>query len=194
MSKALNLILGSGSPRRQSLLEGMLVPFEKRVIPVDEVYSADLQPFEIAPYLSKLKAEAHASTLRSDEVVLTADTIVVLKNKVLEKPKDRAEAIEMLQRLSNETHTVMTAVHLFGNEGEIDIAFQDQALVTFGPLSDSLIEKYVNAYQPFDKAGAYGIQEFIGYVAIDKIEGSFYTVMGLPTAQVHKQLTKLGII
>jgi len=190
----MKLILGSGSPRRQSLLEGMLVPFEKRVIDVEEVYSPDLYPFEIAPFLSRLKAQAHLPTLQEDEVVLTADTIVVLKNRVLEKPKDKAHAISMLQRLSNETHTVFTAVQFLGQNGTIDIAFQDQALVQFGSLSDKIIERYVDVYQPFDKAGAYGIQEFIGYVAIYKIEGSFYTVMGLPTAQVFTHLEKLGIV
>lgn len=153
---------------------------------VDETYPDDLRADEIALFLSKLKSEAFKDELGSDELLITADTIVCLDDQVIEKPTDRDHAVAMLKDLSGNTHTVYTAVTIKDNRKEQ--SFQEATRVTFKELDDDEIDYYLDHYKPYDKAGSYGIQEWIGYVAIERIEGCFYNVMGLPVRQVYEAL------
>ncbi len=180
------LVLGSGSPRRKELLAGLGFEFEVRVRETDESYSVQLREGEITEAICTQKAAALLTDLKENEVVLTADTLVWLEGEILSKPANADEAREMLLKLSNKTHRVYTSFCLVSNEKQLLIT--DVAHVTFGLLTEADVQKYIEHYKPFDKAGAYGIQEFIGYIAIEKLEGSFYTVMGLPTHLVYKYL------
>ena len=184
------IILGSQSPRRVELLRGLDLPFEQiRLEGVDESYPTDLPLEEIPLYVARVKAEAYRPLLGERTLLITADTLVFIGDKVLGKPRDAAEAKAMLRELSGQKHTVTTGVVLM--TAERSVAFSDTATVEFLPLTDEEIDYYVTRYQPLDKAGAYGIQEWIGYVAISRIEGSFYTVMGLPVHLVSKYLKTL---
>ena len=183
------LILGSASPRRRELLQALALPFEVRVLEVEENFPATLAPREVALYLGRLKATAHATVQQSYECVLTADTVVGLGNTVLNKPANSEEAVAMLKQLSNKTHTVTTAVGISAG-GDVTV-WEDTARVTFRELSDKEIAYYVNHHKPFDKAGGYGIQEWIGMVGITRLEGSYYTVMGLPVHLVYERLQKM---
>ena len=189
----MKLILASNSPRRRQLLTELGLAYEIRLLPVDEDFPAHLRRAEVAEYLAAHKAAAYASGLAPDEVVLTADTIVCLGDDVLNKPADVAEATAMLTRLQGRAHEVITAVCLRCGDGRA-VVFSDQATVYFRPLSLAEISHYIVTAQPFDKAGAYGAQDWLGMVGITRLEGSYFTVMGLPTHRVWEELAKLGAL
>lgn len=187
--KDYKIILASKSPRLSALLSGLEIDFEVVSIAVDETYPPHLQAAEIAEYLSDKKARALAPA--PDEIILTSDTIVWHQNKALEKPKDADEAIKMLTQLSGSEHLVISSVTVRSSTYHKTV--HDVATVVFRPLSQAEIEHYVYTYKPFDKAGAYGIQEWIGYVGIEKIVGSHYTVMGLPVLKVYQLLQEIPL-
>jgi septum formation protein len=189
----LRLVLASNSPRRRQLLTELGVAYEVRLREVDESFPPHLVRAEVAEFLAAHKASAYASDLASDELVLTADTIVCLDNDVLNKPADAAEAIQMLQRLQGRAHDVYTGVCLLAGDGR-QVVFSDQTRVHFRPLTLAEIEHYVAHYKPFDKAGAYGAQDWIGMVAVTRLEGSYFNVMGLPVHRVWEELEKLGAV
>ena len=169
------------------LLKGLDIPFEVITLPdIDESFPAHLKESEVANYLSEQKAKAYQKLLNKNTIVITADTIVWFNNQVLNKPADREDAIQMLQKLSNQMHTVYTGVSITGYEKQT--TFCSKTKVWFRELKLEDIEYYVDHYKPFDKAGAYGAQEWIGYVAIRKIEGSYFNVMGLPVQQLYSEL------
>ena len=182
------IILGSNSPRRQELLRGLELDFEVRVHPVDETIPADLPAQYTAAYLSKLKADVFPGELQENDLLITADTVVIDHEKVLGKPADEQEAFEMLKSLSGATHTVMTAVTI--KDRKTSITLEDEAQVTFRFLEEEEIRHYLKKYQPFDKAGSYGIQEWIGFIGVSSITGSYFTVMGFPLHLVYAQLKK----
>lgn len=184
------LILASKSPRRQELLKGLGLEFEIRTKEVEEVFPPALFKEEIPLYLSNLKAKAFESELKENELVITSDTIVWNENKQLGKPKDRAEAIEMLQSLSGKQHEVITAVTLMTQAKTH--SFCEITNVFFKELSLSEIEFYIDNFQPYDKAGSYGIQEWIGFVGIPKIEGDYFNVVGLPLFRLNEELKKFN--
>ena len=189
----MKLILASGSPRRHQLLTELGLAFEVRLLEVAEDFPAHLRRGEVAEYLAAHKAAAYAPGLAPDEVVLTADTIVCLGNDVLNKPADAAEAGAMLTRLQGRAHDVFTGVCLRVGDGR-QVVFSDQTTVHFAPLSSADIRHYVATARPFDKAGAYGAQDWLGLVAITRLEGSYFTVMGLPTHRVWAELHRLGAL
>lgn len=181
------IFLASNSPRRRELLAGLDVPFEVRVLPsVDESYPANLRAGDIPLYISREKANAYRNLIQPDELIITADTIVWLADAVLEKPRDDAEAVAMLHRLSGQTHVVFTGVTLTTCDRQH--SFVAESKVKFASLTDEEINYYVAHYHPLDKAGAYGVQEWIGYVGVERIEGSFYNVMGLPVRRLYEAL------
>ncbi|TGD80319.1 Maf family nucleotide pyrophosphatase [Hymenobacter wooponensis] len=187
------LVLASNSPRRRQLLTDLGVAYEVRLREVDESFPPHLVRAEVAEYLAAHKASAYASDLAPDELVLTADTIVCLDDDVLNKPADAAEAVQMLQRLQGRAHDVYTGVCLLAGDGR-RVVFSDQTRVYFRPLSLAEIEHYVTQYHPLDKAGAYGAQDWIGMVAVTRLEGSYFNVMGLPVHRVWEELEKLGAV
>lgn len=183
------IILASNSPRRRELLTGLGYPYEVRVLDnIDESYPDTLRGSDIAAYISRVKAEAYRASMADDELVITADTIVCLNGKVLGKPADETEAIAMLHSLSGCTHQVYTGVTIVASEG--DTTFVSRSDVTFAQLTDEEIIHYVTHYRPMDKAGAYGIQEWIGFVGVERIEGSYFNVMGLPVQRLYSELKK----
>ena len=186
--KGYNLILASKSPRRQELLKGLGLTFEIKTKEIEEVFPPALYKEEIPVYLSNLKAKAFENDLNSTDLVITSDTIVWNENKQLGKPKDRGEAIEMLQSLSGKTHEVITAVTLMTKEKTH--SFYEITTVFFKELSHEEIEYYIDNFKPFDKAGSYGIQEWIGFVGIPKIEGDYFNVVGLPLNRLSLELGK----
>lgn len=180
------IVLGSNSPRRKALLVGLGIDFEVRSLPdMDESYPCDVKE-EIAEYLAKKKADCYKPNLAENELLITADTIVWNFDEVMGKPADRQEAIAMLQRLSNHVHEVITGVCVMTLQKMI--SFSISSAVSFGELSMEEIEYYVDKFKPYDKAGAYGIQEWIGYIAVEAINGSFYNVMGLPIQRLYQEL------
>ena len=182
-----SIILASNSPRRKERLSGIGVKYEFRMLPdIDESYPETVSADEVAGYLAEKKASAYLPELNDDELLITADTVVLLDSIVIGKPSDEADAIRMLQLLSGKTHKVITGVCLTSKKKQV--VFSDTAYVTFGELSREEISYYVSNYKPYDKAGAYGVQEWIGYVAVEKIEGSYFNVMGLPIFKVYKEL------
>lgn len=184
------LILASQSPRRRQLLAGLDIPFEVRVLPdVDERYPADTPLADIAACIAEGKARAYSHQLADDEVLLTADTVVICGNEVLGKPRDAADARRMLHALSGRTHQVVTGVCLLTTRQHR--SFSVQTDVTFRPLTDAEIDCYITRYRPYDKAGAYGIQEWIGYVGVTRLEGSYFNVMGLPVQRIYSELQAL---
>jgi len=184
-----HLILASASPRRISLLKELNLTFECIPLDVDEVFPADLEDHEVARFLARLKAEAFPiEKLTPKSILITADTIVCLNDEVIGKPDDREHAIEMLQKLSGQMHKVITGVCLRSHDKES--IFSNETDVYFRKLTDEEIIYYVDQFKPFDKAGAYGIQEWIGYIGIEKIEGSYFNVMGLPVQQLYIELKK----
>jgi septum formation protein len=183
------IILASGSPRRQQFFKELDLDFEIRVKEVEEIYPDTLQGVEITNYLAKLKSAAFDTDIQPNEIIVTSDTIVWLDNKALGKPKDKQDAFLMLQSMAGKTHEVITSV-CFKTVNKIDI-LNCVTRVTFNPISDAEILFYIDNYQPFDKAGAYGIQEWIGLMAIAKIEGSYTNVVGLPTDLVYRYLSNL---
>jgi septum formation protein len=181
------IVLASNSPRRKELLGGLGVPFVVRVMDgIDESFPDGLQAEEIPLCIARKKAEAYLDALAADELLITADTIVWLEGRVMGKPKDAAEAREMLRALAGQTHQVITGVCLTTREKRV--AFSCVSDVKFAALTEEEIAYYVERYRPFDKAGAYGIQEWIGFVGVERIDGSFYNVMGLPIQRVYAAL------
>lgn len=187
--KDYKIVLASGSPRRQQFFKELDLDFEIRVKEVEEIYPDTLQGVEITNYLAKLKSAAFDNDIQPNEIIVTSDTIVWLDNKALGKPKDKQDAFLMLQSMAGKTHEVITSV-CFKTVNKIDI-LNCVTRVTFNPISDAEILFYIDNYQPFDKAGAYGIQEWIGLMAIAKIEGSYTNVVGLPTDLVYRYLSNL---
>ena len=195
MNCELKIVLASNSPRRKELLSGLGLEYEVRTLSgIDESYPEGLSMEEIPQYISRKKAAAY--TLGADELLITADTIVWLDGEVLGKPTDEADARQMLRKLSGKTHQVVTGVTLtyINEESQIHHTFSSVSRVTFAPLTDDEIDRYVARYRPLDKAGAYGIQEWIGYIGVASIEGSYFNVMGLPVQRLYTELKKLGII
>ncbi len=184
----MNLLLASNSPRRKELLTQLGYQFEVVKIDVDESYPSDLKPDEIAEYVSAKKAKAF--DVNENEILLTSDTIVALDQKILLKPKDENEAFEMIKSLSGKVHQVYTAFTIKTIDSEISKTSKTD--VEFSEISDEEIIFYINNYKPFDKAGSYGIQEWLGMTKIKNISGSFYSVMGLPVDLVYEELKKLG--
>lgn len=181
------LLLASQSPRRRELLSGLGLPYELAPsYPCEERYPEGLAVEEVPAYLATLKSEAYPSPLAPNEILLTADTVVILAGKVIGKPTDRADAIAMLKGLSGNRHRVITGVCF--RTAERQHTFSVASDVWFRPLSGEEICYYVDTYKPFDKAGSYGIQEWIGYAAIERIDGSFYNVMGLPIQRLYTEL------
>jgi septum formation protein len=184
------LILASGSPRRQQFFKDLDLDFEIRLKEIEEIFPLELKAEEITNYLAELKASAFEGELKNNEILITSDTIVWHNDKALGKPKDAQDAFNILKSLSNATHEVITSVCFKTNLNSIVI--YEVTKVTFNELSDEAIQYYIENYQPFDKAGAYGIQEWIGFVGVSKIEGSYANVMGMPTDKVYEYLSKLA--
>ena len=183
------IILASGSPRRKQLLEWAEVPFEIVTKETDESYPPELAPETIAIHIARNKALAVKSMIPAGSVTLAADTIVVLNNRIIGKPKSRQDAITILSDLSGNKHAVITGVVI--QKGEQEIAFADATDVYFHTLTNEQIEFYIDKYKPYDKAGAYAIQEWIGVVGIKSVSGDFYNVMGLPVSRVVRELNRI---
>ena len=186
--KKYKIVLGSASPRRQELLRGINLNFEVLPMNVDESYPPDLNGVEIPMYLAEKKADAYKNMLNDELMVITADTIVFLDGKVLGKPVDKADAFKMLQRLSGKTHQVITGVCISTNLRRR--TFHTISEVKFARLNDSEIEYYLEHYAPYDKAGSYGVQEWIGFIAVENINGSYFNVMGLPIQRLYNELKR----
>ena len=184
------LVLASASPRRRQLLQGLDLPVEITSVDVDETPPAGMPDDEVAEHLARKKAGAWKGTLAADQVLVTADTTVLIDDHLLNKPVDDADARRMLGILSGRDHRVITGVCL--RTSERIVSFSDIAVVRFRELSEEEIAYYVRVHRPFDKAGAYGVQDWIGYTGVERIEGSFYTVMGLPMHRVYTELKKLA--
>lgn len=184
----MKIVLSSNSPRRKELLAGLGVPFEIRVVPdIDESYPISLSVHEIAQYIAKKKAASYE--ISDDEILITADTIVVVDDIILGKPGNDNEARQMLATLSGKTHQVITGVCLMSVEKQR--AFSVTTEVTFKNLSQKEIDFYIQYYHPYDKAGSYGIQEWIGYIGVTSIKGSYFNVMGLPIQRIYEELTSV---
>ena len=182
-----HIILGSASPRRKELLSGLDIPFKVITLPdIDESYPTHLQREEIPEFLAKLKADAYKNLMEENSLLITADTIVWLNGKVYGKPADETEAKETLRLLSGQTHEVITGVCI--SETDKQQIFHAVSKVKFASLDEEEINYYINRYRPYDKAGAYGVQEWIGYIGVEQLEGSFYNVMGLPIRMLYKYL------
>ncbi len=189
--KKYKIILASASPRRRELLAGLDVDFEVRTLPdVDESFPAELQGGDIPLYISRKKAAAYRALMADDELVITADTIVWLDGAALGKPVDEEDARRMIRNMAGKTHSVFTGVSITTKEQQY--SFVAQSDVTFSELTDDEIEYYVQKYRPMDKAGAYGAQEWIGYIGMSNIVGSYFNVMGLPVQRLYSELKKIG--
>lgn len=187
--KPYRLLLASQSPRRRELMTGCGIPYElAQQYHCEEIYPPTLSAEEVPRYLSRLKSEAYPGALAPNEILMTADTVVILGDDVLGKPHDRSDAIAMLHRLSGRRHTVVTGVTF--RTAERMHTFAARSSVWLRALTDEEITHYVDTNRPYDKAGAYGIQEWVGYAAIERINGSFYNVMGLPIQKVYTELEK----
>jgi septum formation protein len=180
------IILASKSPRRQELLKGLDLDFEIRTMDIDEDFPAHLEAEQIPLYLCKLKADAFLPELKAAEILITADTVVWVNGHVLNKPADRTEAETMLVELSGNTHVVYTAVAITSIHKQF--VFFDETEVEFIGLEKNEIDYYLDHYKPYDKAGAYGVQELIGYIGISRLHGSYFNVMGLPIQLLYKNL------
>lgn len=183
-----HLILASGSPRRQQFLKDLGLDFEIRLKPVEETYPDHLKNAEVAEYLAELKTAPFNENLKQDDILITGDTIVCLGDTILAKPKTADKAFEMLMNLSGNPHQVISSVCLKSTEKTA--LFHGKTTVFFRTLKEEEIWYYINTFKPYDKAGAYGIQEWIGKIGIEKIEGSFYNVMGMPVDKVYTALLK----
>ena len=181
------ILLASNSPRRQELLAGLDIDFSVFVKKgIDESYPQDMEASKVAEFLAKQKAKAYQKDLIEGVLIITADTLVIQDQHILGKPANKAEAIAMIKSLSGQSHQVITGVSLSTKEKQH--SFSSRTEVIFASMSDEEIAYYVEKYQPYDKAGAYGIQEWIGYIAVEKIEGSYFNVMGLPVQQLYQEL------
>lgn len=188
----MNIVLASNSPRRRELLAGLGIEFEVRVLPnIDESYPADLPVMQIAEYIAHKKASAYLLTMKDNDLVITADTVVIIGNEVLGKPKDEEDAKRMLRLISGKTHQVVTGVCLTTTKQQRHFSVSTD--VTFKDLPENEINYYITKYKPFDKAGAYGIQEWIGYVGVTSLNGSYFNVMGLPVQKLWEELKKYFI-
>ena len=184
------VILASGSPRRRELMAGLGVNYEVRILPdVDESYPDTLQGEEIPLYIAKEKADAYIPMMQLDELIITADTIVWLDGKVLGKPRDREDALQMLRTMSGRTHEVFTGVCITTTDWQR--SFTAQTEVRFATLSEDEIIYYVDNFKPMDKAGAYGVQEWNGFIGVENISGSYYNIMGLPVQRLYRELLKV---
>jgi septum formation protein len=184
------LVLGSNSPRRKQILEEAGIRFTVRIKDTAENYPSELNVIEVPSYLARLKSKAFSEI--GDETIITADTIVLLEGIILGKPSDYKEAFSMLQSLSGKMHQVITGVCIINKDAEV--IFSEITDVYFKKLSDAQINYYLENYKPYDKAGAYGIQEWLGMVGIEKISGSYFNVMGLPIHRLYEELKKLRLI
>jgi septum formation protein len=186
LSEHYNIILGSASPRRKELLTDLGLIFSIQTTNKEETFSRLLKQEEIAEFLAKQKSEFLSEDLQQNDLLITADTIVSFKNELLNKPKNKEEAFRTLNKLSENTHKVITGVCLKSKNKEI--VFSVTTLVTFNPLSEEEIHHYINKYNPYDKAGAYGIQDWIGKVGVNNINGSYTNIVGLPISQLYQHL------
>ena len=187
--KDYHIILASNSPRRRELLRGLDIAFDVRVQPdIAEDYPADTAPADVAAYISREKANAYKDTIAENELIITADTVVIVGNEILGKPHDDAEAKEMLHKISGRKHQVVTGVCLTTTEKQH--CFSVSTDVTFKNLKEEEIDYYIETYSPLDKAGAYGIQEWIGYIGVTALEGSYFNVMGLPVQRIWEELNR----
>lgn len=185
--KKYKVILASNSPRRKELLSGLGIDYEVRTLPdVDESYPESLQGADISLYISKEKADAYRALLQPGELMITADTIVWLDGRVLGKPKDREDALQMLRDMSGRTHEVFTGVCITTTDWQRSFAAQTE--VRFAQLTEEEITYYVDRYQPMDKAGSYGVQEWIGFIGVENISGSYFNIMGLPVQRLYREL------
>jgi septum formation protein len=184
------IILASQSPRRKQLLEWAEIPFDIIASDADENFPEELPADEVPVFIARKKALSVQQKINDDtKIILAADTLVILNNKIIGKPGDRKQAIEILQSLSNKKHFVITGVAIL--HGKTEISFSDKTEVLFHELTNAQIEFYIDKYKPYDKAGAYAIQEWVGVVGIKSVNGDFYNVMGLPVSKVVQQLNKL---
>ncbi|HEX9151969.1 MAG TPA: Maf-like protein [Flavobacterium sp.] len=188
--KKYKLILASGSPRRQQFFKDLDLDFEIRLKEIEEIYPQELKAAAITDYLAELKANAFEGELQPNDILITSDTIVWHNDKALGKPKDQQDAFDILKSLSNTTHDVITSVCF--KTASATTVLNELTKVTFNELSDEAILYYLENYKPYDKAGAYGIQEWIGFIGVAKIEGSYANVMGMPTDKVYEYLSKLA--
>ena len=188
--KKYNVILASNSPRRKELLAGLGIDFKVKVIDgIDESYPPSLATQQVAEYIAEKKAEAYRSVMDDNDLIITADTVVIVNNEILGKPTDAADAIRMLQSMAGRSHHVVTGVCITSKH--VHKSFSVTTEVEFAALSDDEIDYYVERYRPFDKAGAYGIQEWIGYIGVTSRSGSYYYVMGLPVPGIYTELKRL---
>ncbi len=187
---SMRIVLSSASPRRQQLMQGLDIPFEIEVRPTDESYPASLHHGDVAAHIARAKLAPWQNELQEDQhlMVITCDTIVVLDGKIIEKPTSEEDAKRMLKELSGNTHTVYTGCAIAA-QGKQEV-FTDETQVTFKPLTSEEIEYYVAKYEPFDKAGSYGVQEWLGYVAVADMQGSYFNVMGLPLHLMYQKLNE----
>lgn len=181
------IILASKSPRRHSLVSGLDIDFEIEIREVEEIYPSEIPLHDVPEFLAKLKASPWSDNLEN-KIIITADTVVIHQGKILGKPKDRDEAIGMVEALSGETHEVVTGVAITSRDKQV--SFSDLTKVTFAELIADEISHYIDTYEPYDKAGSYGAQEFIGYIAITQLVGSYFNVMGLPVHRLFEELKK----
>ena len=187
MTSKTKLILASNSPRRKELLAGLDIPFEVHVLQgVDESYPESLPSEQVAEFIATQKAKAYE--VNPDEIVITADTVVVVDDEILGKPADEEDAKDMLRKISGKSHHVITGVCLKGYDKQKSFSVDTE--VTFKELQDAEIDYYIKHYQPFDKAGAYGIQEWIGYIGVTSIQGSYFNVVGLPVQRIYNELSR----
>ena len=184
------IILASGSPRRQQFLKDLQLPFTVKLFDVEEIYDKNLKREEITTYLSELKAQPFDSILKENELVITSDTIVWFENEALGKPKNAQEAFEILKKLSGNSHEVITSVCF--KTTKLTHTISDCTKVYFKEITDEEINFYIENFKPFDKAGSYGIQEWIGYIGVEKIEGSYFNVMGLPIHKFYEFLKNMS--
>lgn len=188
--KKYKVILASNSPRRKELLSGLGIEYEIRTLPdVDESYPPTLQGADIPLYISKEKADAYRTMLQPGELMITADTIVWLDGRVLGKPRDREDALQMLRDMSGRTHEVFTGVCITTTDWQR--SFSAQTEVRFAPLTEEEITYYVDRFQPMDKAGSYGVQEWIGFIGVENISGSYFNIMGLPVQRLYRELKSI---
>ena len=192
-NKSYKIILASNSPRRKELLAGLGLPFEVRVLNgIDESFPSSLPVSDVALYIAGKKADAYRINMSSDELIITADTIVIVGDEILGKPHDEADAVRMLREISGRTHQVTTGVCLIAEGWER--RFSVTTNVTFKTLSDEEIHYYIDHYHPYDKAGAYGIQEWIGYIGVTGLNGSYYNVMGHPVQRIYEALHETNVL
>lgn len=187
----MEIILGSASPRRKTLLKEMGFQFSVQISQVDERYDPSMKAADIAPYLAKLKANALRDKIKSEQLLICCDTVVIDENTILGKPNSYQEAIETVQKLSGKNHEVMSAVSMLYKGKSIN--FSASTRITFKEFTESEIAFYIKNYEPYDKAGSYGIQEWIGHIGVLKIEGSYTNVMGLPTQKLYEEIQKLSV-